>query len=220
LAERAVLRPLSDSQREALEIAVARYEEAFTPAAARYLEARGIRSEVADTFRLGVVDDPAPGHSRFEGWLAVPYLRYDSKPLSIRFRCIEDHDHRDHGHGKYMSLPDEPARVFNTGAIHRASDTLHVAEGEFDAMILETVGLPAIAIPGASGWAAHHRRMLAGFRRVYVWGDPDDAGADFINRVCRSMRQARGVQLRVGDVTETYLEYGPAGLLALIEEGK
>jgi DNA primase len=119
-----------------------------------------------------------------------------------------------------MSLPDEPARVFNTGAIHKARDVIHVAEGEFDAMVLCMCGLPAIAIPGASGWASHHRRMLAGFRRVYVWGDPDDAGADFINRVSRSMRQARGVQLRVGDVTETYLDGGAEALLSLIEEGK
>lgn len=220
MAERAPLQPLSDSQREALETAVVKYEEAFTEEAARYLAARGITSEVANIHRLGVVADAAPGHGRFEGFLAVPYLRVDGQPLSIRFRCFEGHDHRDHGHGKYMSLPDEPARVFNVGAIHRAKDVIHVAEGEFDAMILEKIGLPAVAIPGASGWAAHHRRMLAGFRRVHVWGDPDDAGADFINRVCRSMRQARGVQLRIGDVTETYLAFGPGGLLELIEEDR
>lgn len=235
MAERVALRPLSDSQREALETAVARYEEAFTADAARYLEARGIASEVADMFRLGVVDDPLPGHNKFSGWLAIPYLRRDGQPLSIRFRCInpacgvlyrrklpgdpKEH-HEGHGKRKYMSMQDEPARVFNVGAIHRATDTIHVAEGEFDAMVLETIGLPAVAIPGASGWAAHHRRMLAGFRRVHVWGDPDDAGADFINRVCRSMRQARGVQLRIGDVSDTYLEYGPSGLLQLIEEDK
>src|SRR5690606_23570625 len=127
----------------------------------------------------GVVADPVPGHSRFEGWISIPYLRHDGQPLSIRFRCIEDHDHREHGHGKYMSMPGEPARVFNTGAILRATDAIHVTEGEFDAMILESLGLPAIAIPGASGWKPHHPRMLHGFRRVWVWGDPDDPGADF-----------------------------------------
>lgn len=220
MAERAVLRPLSDSQREALETAVARYEAAATRDAVVWLQARGITPSVAATFRLGVVDDPAPGHGRFGGWLSIPYLRRDGQPLSIRFRCIEDHDHGDYKHGKYMSLPDEPARVFNVGAIHVAREEIHVAEGEFDAMVLNMLGLPAIAIPGASAWSAHHRRMLAGFRRVWVWGDPDDAGADFINRVCRSMRQARGVQLRAGDVTETYLEGGERAIFELIEEDK
>lgn len=53
-------------------------------------------------------------------------------------------------------------------------------------MVLTLVGLPAVAIPGASGWQPHHRRMLAGFPRVRVQGDPDDAGADFTTRICRA----------------------------------
>lgn len=205
-------------QREALDEAVRRYEEALTPAVGAYLLGRGIDQAVADTFRLGVVSDPAPGHARFEGFLSIPYLRLDGQPLSVRFRCLRDHDHEPHG--KYMTLPSDPVRVFNVSAIEQADAEIHVTEGEFDAMILTKVGLRAVGIPGASNWSNVHRHMLAGFKRIYVWGDPDDAGADFINRVCRSMRQARGVQLRFGDVTETYLEHGAEGLFELIEEGK
>jgi len=60
--------------------------------------------------------------------------------------------------------------------------------------------------------------MLAGFSRIYVWGDPDDAGAAFMQRVCKALRQAKAVNLRDGDVTETYLAGGADALLALIEE--
>lgn len=216
MSEPEPLQPLSTSQREAMEEATAAYQAAVTDDAVRYLRARGIDQQTARTFRLGVVADPLPGHERFRGFLAIPYLDRDGQPLSMRFRCLAEHDHRAHGHGKYMSITGEPARVYNIGAIHQAEDDVHVAEGEFDALVLTLVGLPAVAIPGANGWQSHHRRMLAGFSRVWVWGDPDDAGADFTARVCRALRSAKGVRLRRGDVTDTYLAGGAAALHALI----
>ncbi|MEU4155670.1 toprim domain-containing protein [Actinoplanes sp. NPDC026670] len=151
------------------------------------------------------------------GKLAIPYLDRDGMPLQIRFRCLVEHDHREAGHGKYMTLAGEPVRMFNVGAIHRAGDEVHVCEGELDALILDRVlGLPAVAIPGAKNYFARHRRMLAGFSRVWVWGDPDDAGAEFNSKIVRSLRQAKQVNLREGDVTDTYLAKGLDGIFALI----
>lgn len=210
------MQPLSVSQREALEEATASYAGAVTAEAARYLLARGINRDTAVTFRLGVVADPFPGHDRFRGFLAIPYLDREGKALSLRFRCLGQHNCRDLGHGKYMSLTGEPVRVYNVRAIHESHDEIHVAEGELDALILTMAGLPAVAIPGAAMWRSHHRRMLAGFSRVYVWGDPDDAGADFVQKVTRSLRSARGVRLRDGDVNDTYLAGGAEALHALI----
>lgn len=218
MSEHEPLRPLSASQREALEEATSSYQGRLTAPVAQYLKARGIDKATAATFRLGVVSDPFPGHDRYRGFLAIPYLDREGKPLSLRFRCLEDHVHRDHYHGKYMSITDEPPRTFNIRAVHVALDTIHIAEGEFDAMILTKAGLPAVAIPGVQMWANRHRRMLAGFNRAYVWGDPDDAGADFVNRITRALRSAKGVRLRDGDVTDTYMAGGADALLALISE--
>jgi DNA primase len=211
------MQPLSESQMESLETAVQSYQDQFMADAARYLLSRGVDRELATTFRLGVVTDPVPGHGRFRGMLAIPYLDKDGHPLTIRFRCLQQHDHRAAFHGKYNSMAEDPSRVFNIKAIFDAKDEIHIAEGEFDAMILTKVGLPAVAIPGAHGWQYHHRRMLAGFSRVYVWGDPDDAGAEFVTKVVASMRAAKGVGLKVGDVTETYLQGGAEALYALIK---
>lgn len=224
LADHEPLRPVSANQMEALEEATFRYEAALTgdDRALSYLEGRGL-AEVASGFRLGVVADPEPGHGRFVDWLSIPYLDHRDRPLTMRFRCIDpmcgvgEKEHHE-GHGKYMSLTDEPARVFNVRAIHEADMVIHVAEGEFDAMVLSMLGMPAVAIPGAAGWQGHHAVMLAGFQRVWVWGDPDDAGAEFTQRVCRSLRQARGVRLRVGDVGDTYLHGGAEALHSLITE--
>lgn len=222
MTEQEPLLPLSDSQREALREAVTSYQSALTAVAAKHLLGRGVTQATAASFRLGSVVEPMPGHARFVGFLAIPYLDKDGEPVSLRFRCIEDHDHRAYGHGKYLSITDEPARVFNVRAIHEAvrsiDGVIHLTEGEFDAIILNQIGLPAVAIPGASGFQPHHRRMLAGFNRVWCWGDPDEAGAEFTNKVTRMMRAAKGVRLTVGDVSETYCQGGAEALLALIDE--
>lgn len=217
--EHEIVRPLSASQMESLEEATANYQDSLLRdgAAVRYLQRRGIEEATALTFRLGVVANPMPGHEKYVGWLALPYLDHLGKPVSLRFRCLEQHDHRALYHGKYMSLPDEPARVFNVGALHRAIDTVDVTEGELDAVILDQLGLYAAAIPGASGFQDHHAIMLAGFNRVRVWGDPDEAGSAFVKKVQRALDSAKGVRLLDGDVTDTFLKHGPAALLDLID---
>jgi DNA primase len=209
------LRPLSGSQLETLEEAVTTYQQAVTPEVRSHLEARGINAATAATFRLGVVADPHPGHARFQNMLAIPYLDKADKPLTVRFRCLQQHDCRSLGHGKYMSMTDDPSRPFNIRAVHQAvaahSDEIHV-----DAVILNQLGLFAIAVPGANLWQAPYRRMLAGFSKVWVWGDPDEAGAEFVQRLTRAMSRAKGVRIKGGDVTDVYVQGGPTAILSLV----
>lgn len=203
-----------------MEEAVASYQASMTVDVAQYLWDRGIEEQAALTARLGVVEEAAPGHERFRGWLAIPYLDRNGLPLTIRFRCLAGHHCSDYGHGKYQSITGDLTRVYNIGAIHRAGDVINVTEGELDAIILNQLGLDAVAIPGARAFQGRHRRMLAGFSRVNVWADPDDAGAEFVNKVCRMLRSAKGVRLRDGDVTETFLRSGrdPQAIFDLIGE--
>lgn len=220
MSEREPLRPLSDSQKEALEEATTSYQEALGQrgkgdVAVAHLKARGLGREEVATARLGVVADPFPGHERFRGMLAIPYLSHAGYPLTIRFRCLLEHDHREFFHGKYNSIKDDPPRVYGIQDIHEATDEIDVAEGELDRLILKKCGLHAVAIPGAHIWQSHMRLMLAGFNRIRVWGDPDDAGAELVNTVTRSLVQAKGVRLSDGDVTDTYLKHGKAEILRL-----
>jgi DNA primase len=215
LTEHEPLRPLSDSQLESLEEATAAYEAAVTPAVARYLLDRGIGRNEARTHRLGVVGDPFPGHGNYRGRLAIPYLDRNGAPLTIRFRCLGQHDCKELGHGKYMSMLDDPTRLYGVDAIHTARDEIHLAEGELDAIILRKLGLPSVAIPGARAWFPRHRRMLAGFNRVWVWGDPDDAGAELVAKVTRQLVRAKALRLKA-DVTDTYLAGGEAAIFAAL----
>ena len=98
------------------------------------------------------------------------------KGLTLRFRCMEDHDHRAFYHGKMNSLPDDPTRLYNIGAVLKADNEIHLAEGEPDTWVLEKLGYPTLGIPGVHNWKFHHTRILAGFSRVYLWADPDEAG--------------------------------------------
>ncbi|MFI9228960.1 topoisomerase [Streptomyces rimosus] len=201
-----------------LEEATSAYQAALTADAARYLLERGIGKAEADTFRLGVVDAPLPGHDRYRGMIAIPYLGHDGRVLTMRFRCIENHDHRAFGHGKYNTVAGDTPRMYGVDSIHAAGDEIHLAEGELDRIVLRKVGWHSVAVPGVEMWFARHRRMLAGFSRVWVWSDPDEAGSKLTSAVCRSLRSARAVRLRAGDVTDTYLEGGPKALHDLIDK--
>lgn len=217
MAEHDPLTPLSTTQKEMLEEAVSTYQQHMTPAAAKYLLDRGIGRDEAMAFRLGIVADPAPGHEKYRRMLAIPYLGRDGQPLTVRFRCLAEHNHRDYFHGKYNTVKDDIPRMFHVGAVHRAGDEIHVTEGELDAIILNKIGLHAVAIPGANMWFGRHRRMLAGFSRVWTWADPDDAGAELTSKITRALKSAKAVRLKA-DVTDTYLAHGAEHLLSLVQK--
>ena len=219
MSERERLLPLTTSQREALQKATTQYERDISEEVEGWLVERGIDPVTRATFRLGSVGSlPKPGHDKHAGSLVIPYLDKEGQPLSMRFRCIQNHDHRQYGHGKYMSGYHDPGRMFNIRAIHESDDTIHVTEGELDAILLNRLGFPAVGLPGASSWRSHHARMLAGFSTIYLWGDPDDAGQDLVERISYSLRRARAVPLRDGDVTEVYQAGGREALAAALEE--
>lgn len=218
--EREPISPLSTSQRAMLEEAVEAYETELLldDGAAQYLSDRGLSPATVTRQRFGVVgDEPHPGHEKFKGMVAIPYLDRHGYPLTIRFRCIENHNHRDLFHGKYASVKHDDPRLYNIRAIHEADSeaVLDITEGEFDAAILQQIGLHAIALPGANLWRGSFRRMVWGFNQIRVWADPDEAGAEMTQRLTKSLRQAKPVRLKGGDVTDIYLNGGADALLKI-----
>ena len=206
------LRPIPSSKLRALEEATAAYEAAATPEVAQYLMARGISPEAASSARLGVVADPRPGHERCEGWLSIPYLGTQGQVVSIRFRCMEQHDHREHRHGKYMTVSGDRPRLYGVADLMLGSRWVALTEGELDRIILKQLGIPAVVgVPGAQSWKRHHSRLLQGFEQVVIFGDPDEAGAEMVNTISKSLRQAVAVKLPL-DVNDTYLTYGPEAI--------
>lgn len=212
--------PLTEVQRELLEEATASYQAGMTDEAFDYLDKRGVDYQAQDKFRLGVVGaEPFAGHSRFGGMISIPYLDALGAPLALRFRCFSEHDHREHYHGKYNSVAEAPPRLYNVGGIHRAAATgeaIYLTEGEFDCMVLEGLGLHAVAIPGVQTWKPYHRHMFAGFSVIKLVTDTDDEGEKLQARLMQAMPRAKPVRLPEKDVTDTLLKHGGEALLGLV----
>lgn len=200
------MRKLTESQRSFLREATMRYHKHLPGSPAdEYLTGRGFGwdsiKDQMNRFMLGYVADPLPGHEMFKGFLAVPYLRrseeHDWATVSIRFRCIEEHDHK--GHGKYMTASGDRPRLYNTLALLRDSAKIAITEGEFDAITAQVCGLPAVGVPGAQAWQPHFREPFLGYRDVYILADGDEAGMGFANTVASTLPNAKIIPMPPGE---------------------
>lgn len=197
--------------------------------AEKYVEARGL-GDVADTFGLGYVSSALTGHEQRSGMLVVPYLRPAGGAhgtATIRFRCIADQCVRDEngnylaptrkekhsGHGKYLTIPGDQPRLFNTRALITAGSYIVVTEGECDAMAWESVGVPAIAYQGTSSWRDHFVPPLRGFEVVYIIADGDKPGIEAAEKLAALLPNSKVIVLGEGHDSNSFLhEYGAVAL--------
>lgn len=132
----------------------------------------------------------------------------------LRFRRVGEGDGP-----KYLGLSGAPTRLFNIRDIHSAADDICITEGEFDSIILSQCGLKSVGVSGANNWKKHHPRMMAGFQRVFIFGDGDKAGSDFSKAVLQSCSNGIRISVPHGlDVNDLYLTEGQEGILKLMED--
>lgn len=206
---------MKQAERDRLETATVRYQNNVTQAR-DYLQARGIDGTTAMRARLGVVVEPMSGHEDYVGRLAIPYVT-PTGVVDMRFRCLSTHDCKAEGCAKYLSLPGHKSRLYNSLAIIMAGDTIHITEGELDALILtHRCNLPAVGIAGATQWRAHYPRIFGDFNTTYVWGDGDPAGKEFAKHVAREVG-AVIVNLPTDmDVSDLFVSEGPDSIVGRI----
>lgn len=215
--------PLSASQKRSLASAAEMYHSQLDEAALAYLEARGLGSPHAiETLRFGVVRSPRPEHTMMRDRLAIPFIGPKGNIYDIRFRCMDPHDHKDSEVKcpKYLGSDGVETRIYNTRALTAPTDYIFVTEGELDAATLTVCGWPAVGLPGANAWKNHYPRMLAGFGKVILVADGDDAGRKLASTFRRAM-PASGVVMMCGqgdDVNSVYVREGKEGLIALLRD--
>lgn len=194
-------------QRNLLEQATARYQESVGTVLP-YLAERGISQETAAAYRLGYVAEPMATQERFKGRLCIPYLTR-SGVVQMKFRALMPDQEP-----KYLGLNGE-LRMYNVEALFTDRPYVAITEGELDAVVLSAnVGLPAVAVPGASCWRDHFPRLFEGFDKVLLLIDNDPAGRDLAGVIRRDLSNAVLVRLPPGgDVTDTYLAEGAEGLV-------
>lgn len=205
---------LSESQRDYLMEATRRYRESLPGSpAAEYLESRGI--PLGTPYGLGYVAEPLPGHEMYRGCLAIPYMRWSQwrswSVAAIRFRKL------DGSNPKYLTMPGDKARLYNTHALTKYSRDMAITEGELDAVSAELAGVPAVGVPGAQMWKPFFRELFMGYRNVNILADGDEAGLAFAQQVAKTLPNARIIPMPDGeDVNSLVLKQGKDALLERI----
>lgn len=199
-----------------LQATAEKYHEALNDQASAYLERRGISPEQRSQYLLGVVSEPEPAHEPYEGRLSLPFIT-PTGVVSIRYRCIQDHDCKAVKCLKYLQGKGEGDHLYNVPAFRERHPAIAVCEGELDALTIDTHVMPAVGVPGATKWKDYWTRLLEGYEQVFAVGDGDDAGRDFTGRLVELLPNARAVVMPSGsDANSYFVEHGADALSALI----
>lgn len=209
---------LSAARKAMLQKAAEAFHRNLDEAPSAYLEGRGLTEEVREAFLLGVVSaDAGPTFEKYIGRLSLPYIT-PTGVVSIRFRCVEDHECE--GHPKYLQMAGDSDHLFNVGALHERHPAVAITEGEIDAITADRV-LPAVGIPGATKWKPFWGRLFEDHERVYLLGDGDKAGREFCDKLVEKVPNAQPVVFPAGhDVNSYFLEHGEEALSAFILGGE
>lgn len=209
---------LSKEQRKFLDSTASQYAEHLDEAAG-WLGARGIDPDHARYEGLGVVTNPPALHEQYRGRLSIPYIT-DFGVVNMTFRCLEDHNCKDHGHGKYLKTKGAESDLYGVRAFDDATDWIGICEGELDSLILRQIGIPAVSIPGAKTWKKHWPNVFEDLSRVYVFADGDDAGEGMFEHVRDNLSMpVLKVKLPKGeDVNSTFLKYGSRAIIERIKK--
>lgn len=209
---------LSKEQREFLETTAYQYA-GHLDVAAEWLAGRGIDLDHARYEGLGVVVDPPARHEVQAGRLAIPYVT-DHGVVAITFRCLQDHNCKENGHGKYSKEKGQANELYGVRSFDDATDWIGVTEGELDSLILRQIGIPAVAIPGAENWQDWWPNVFEDLSRIYVFADGDDAGKKLYERLRDKLNMpVLRVKLPAGeDVNSTYLKYGAEAIVKRVKK--
>ncbi len=206
-------------QQKSLAEAVLRYEGYIEMAASRLVNHYGIHEEAAIAMRLGVVADPFPQHRNMSMRLCIPYLDANDGIASLKFRCLLEHDCKEHSCPKYLGEEGSEPRLFGVKCLTDSeATTLVVVEGELDQGVAHhEVGLCAIGYPGTGSWSSLFTRAVGpDYERVLVVADGDEAGRNAAKKVAKELK-GQVVHLPDGeDLSSLYVKRGREGLLAVL----
>lgn len=214
---------LSKERRRFLEATAAHYQ-AHLEVLAPILEERGVDLTHAQAEGLGAVVDPPDLHQEYATRLAIPYVT-DFGIVNMSFRCVnpqcEDDGHARCG-GKYQKMQGWETNLYGMRSYKDAGDWIAVTEGELDSLILRQIGIPAVAIPGASSWKPHWNNVFEDLSKVYVFSDGDSSGHKMFQNVRDQLIKndipVVEIPMKAGeDVNSSYLKYGPDYLLGKVK---
>lgn len=145
------------------------------------------RWTITDLKAAGLVTDN--NYPLFWDRVLIPYLQRDHV-VAIRAKEIG---------GNILQAKDSSIQLFGVDNLRGHSEAF-ICEGEMDAMFLDQMGYPVVAIPGALSYQEHWNPWFEEAKRVYVALDADEAGRKGAARIEGYLgKRARILELPVPD---------------------
>ena len=173
-------------------------------------EQRGISLETAQKMRLGFVQDikglagEAGADIANKGWIAFPCIEGD-KIVSVKYRSIIRKKP-----GGFSRQPGMATSMFNTETIS-PFEPVYVTEGEFDACVLESVGLRAVSVPSAgTKLTPDMKDKLMQASEVILAGDTDATGSGYMSKLWKELSERVYLltwPANCKDANQTFLEH-------------
>jgi archaellum biogenesis ATPase FlaH len=158
--------------------------------------------EVEDIKRTGLVNKW--GDDFFRDKITIPYMLM-GQVVQIRGKDMS---------GKYLTPPGQQARLFNSDAAIN-DDSIVLTEGEFDCIVLESLGFSAMGLPGVSTWQDSWTKQLSEAKRIYICFDNDSAGRAGAEKLASKIGpRSRIVEIpdenngRKIDISDWFVDYG------------
>lgn len=181
---------------------------ALKPNMRKYLNERGITDEVIDKYKLG------QGSFYKREWITIPVKNEDGECF-FRLRRSPDITEGE----KYMNYPSgNGATLFGLETIRNAERAI-ICEGEFDCMVLDSHGIPAVSSTAGAGtfkdeWVDKFRYL----KRVFIAYDRDKQGEDGARMVAGKLSRIHGLDIFIitlpeavgdhGDITDFFVKHG------------
>lgn len=172
-----------------------------------WLEGRGLSIETIDQAQLGYETS-----GKFRDCITIPYFDARGELVGVRYRHL-----RPNPPMKYQSPKGFRKHLYNVAATQ--NDVVAICEGEFDALILQQLGYPSVAITGTGGWERAWRWLfrdcnlvLVAMDRAVIEDNPDAAAAEdrTRNQILAQVGMVTDVELvdipPGKDITDLYLE--------------
>lgn len=148
-----------------------------------YLHARGMTDTLIAHYKLG--------WGQFYGryWITIPIKNQDGDFSFFKLRLDPDETEKT---DKYRFYPaGSTATLFGWDMLKGNTDMVVVCEGEFDCMLLTSIGIPAItSTAGAGTFKEEWITNLKNLKKIHVCFDKDEAGENGAKKLIASLDTA------------------------------
>lgn len=132
----------------------------------QYLHSRGISNEIINQYKLGYINQYG------SSWIAIPIKDIDGNYSFFKLRQDPQY-----GNNKMTWPSGEEAQIYDWDSLLMASEQILITEGEMDALLMRSTGIPCIT--GTHGAGTTKDNWMEYFKpeiKYYICYDNDEAG--------------------------------------------